>query len=150
MDTMGNGGSTELLDRPGTAGPLGRRFGRDRLRNAAPGAEVIDMRGWSRPTAEATGETEVEATSRQRGNAGLGAFTAIVFTIIAYTTLFGALALVGSIRGFAAGEDAGGGLLTGLVLMAPASAAVVARLRHPAERSVDPGLGERDAARRSA
>lgn len=147
MDTRGNGGSTGVLDRPGTSGELRRRSGRDRLRDQAPRADVIDMQTRARlQVVPPSGE----APSRLQGNPGLGAFTAIVFTVIAYATMFGAWALVGVVRSLASGEDAGGGLLTALVLLAPVVAAVVGRLWRPADRPADAALGERDAARRSA
>jgi hypothetical protein len=68
------------------------------------------------------------------GTAGLGAVTAMVFAVIAYATAVGALAVISSIRGFGASDDAGLRLVTGLALLAPAATVLVTTLRRPADR----------------
>lgn len=115
MERMRNGGSTGTLLRG--------------LRELGPTAEVIDMH-----MNERTQPVRTAVDPMPRGTTGLGAITVMFFTVVVYAAIFGALAVVGWIRGSTAGHGAGALLVIGLVLLTPAVAVVVTTLRRPAGR----------------
>lgn len=109
MPITRDGASTEALDTLAAIAEFPLTF-------AAPGAEDVGM-------IDETWEPAV--ASVQRSRAGLGAISVVIFTVVAYATIFGLVATVGAVRGLAAGQIDVLRSILAPVLLAPAAAVLV-------------------------
>ena len=92
--------------------------------SAVAGAEDGGMNDETRRTAAGL------ADQHERSWAGLGAITVMIFTVVAYATLLGLVAMVGALRGLATGQIDVVRTVLAPVLLAPA-AAVLLFVRRP-------------------
>jgi hypothetical protein len=129
MTITRDGTSTDVLDRTRSRGSMHEHDASGTivmfpLMSAVAAAEDGGMNDETRGTAAGwVGQEE-------RSWTGLGAITVMLFTVVAYATVFGLVAMVGALRGLAAGQIDVVRSVLAPVLLAPA-VAILLFVRRP-------------------